>query len=153
SELSPRLVFPASNTDRIVLEAALAANRRDATAHYLLGTHLFSKGLSDAGMVHWAEAKQFAPHLQVVDVAMGDALLKLKGDPQGALASFREGLRNDPDNAEVYVGLDEAMSLTGASAAERAAVLSQYPLADAPDSKMPAELVYQLALTRAEATQ
>ncbi|MGO9085465.1 MAG: DUF5107 domain-containing protein [Candidatus Sulfotelmatobacter sp.] len=153
SELSPRLVFPSSETDRIVLEAALAANRRDATAHYLLGTQLFSKGLSDAGMVHWAEAKQFAPHLQVVDVDMGDALLKLKGDPQGALASFREGLRNDPDNAEVYVGLDEAMSLTGASAAERAAILSQYPLADATDSTMPADLVYQLALTRAEATQ
>ncbi|MGA2856246.1 MAG: DUF5107 domain-containing protein [Candidatus Sulfotelmatobacter sp.] len=153
SELSPRLVFPSSETDRIVLEAALAANRRDATADYLLGTQLFSKGLSDAGMVHWTEAKQFAPHLQVVDVDMGDAQLKLKGDPQGALASFREGMRNDPDNAEVYVGLDEAMSLTGASAAERAAVLSQYPLADAPDSKMPAGLVYQLALTRAEAMQ
>jgi len=153
SELSQRLVFPSSETDRIVLKAALAANRKDATAHYLLGTQLFSKGLSDAGMAHWTETKQFALHLQVVDVDRGDALLKLKGDPQGALASFREGMRNDPDNAEVYVGLDEATSLTGASAAERAAVLSQYPLADAPDSKMPANLVYQLALTRAEAQQ
>jgi Flp pilus assembly protein TadD len=153
SELSPSLVFPSSQTDRVVLEAALAANGSDATAHYLLGTLLFSKGLSDAGMAHWAQAKQFAPHLQEVDVDMGDALLKLKGDPQRALASFREGMRNDPDNAEVYVGLDEAMSLTGASAAERAAVLSQYPSADAPDSKMPADLVYQLALTRAEAMQ
>jgi tetratricopeptide (TPR) repeat protein len=153
SELSPSLVFPSSETDRVVLEAALAANRRDATAHYLLGTLLFSKGLSDAGMAHWAEAKKLAPHLQVVDVDMGDALLKLKGDPQRALTSFREGMRNDPDNAEVYVGLDAAMSLTGASAAERAAILSQYPSADAPDSKMPADLVYQLALTRAEGRQ
>lgn len=153
SELSPSLVFPSSETDRVVLEAALAANGKDATAHYLLGTQLFSKGLIDAGMAHWAEAKQLSQKLQVVDADMGDALLKLKGDPQGALAAYREGLRTDPDNAEVYAGLDAAMSLTGASAADRASALSQYPSADAPGSKMPADLVYQLALTRAEAMQ
>jgi len=153
SELSPSLVFPSSETDRVVLEAALAASGSDPTAHFLLGTQFFSKGLTDAGMAHWSEAKRLAPHLRGVDVDLGDALLKLKGDPQRALASFREGMRNDPDNAEVYVGLDEATSLTGASAAERAARLSQYPSADAPGSKMPADLVYQLALTRAEAMQ
>jgi tetratricopeptide (TPR) repeat protein len=153
SELSPSLVFPSSETDETVLKAALAANDDDATAHYLLGTLLFSKGLTDSGIAHWALAKQFAPHLPIVDVDMGEALLKLKADPQRALASFREALRNDPDNAEVYVGLDEAMSLTGATSQERAVALSQYPAADARSSKMPANLVYQLALTRAEAAQ
>lgn len=153
SELSPALVFPSSDTDKVVLEAALAANGKDATAQYLLGTQLFAKGLIDAGMTHWAEAKQLAPRLPVLDVDMGDALLKLKGDPQRALTAFREGMRNDPENAEVYVGLDATMSLTGASATERAAALSQYPGAAAPRSKMPANLVYQLALTRAEAGQ
>jgi predicted Zn-dependent protease len=153
SELSLDLVFPSSNTDRVVLQAALAANGKDAAAHYLLGTLLYSKGLIDAGMAHWAEAKQLAPHLRVIDVDMGDAQLRVKGDSQGALAAFREGIRNDPENAEVYVGLDEAMSVTGASAAERAAALSQYPSADAAHSKMAADLVYQLALTRAEAAQ
>jgi tetratricopeptide (TPR) repeat protein len=153
SELSTSLVFPSSETDRVVLEAALAANGKDATAHYLLGTQLFSKGQIDAGMAHWAEAKQLSQKLKVVDVDMGDALLKLKDDPQRALVSYREGLRTDPDNAEVYAGLDAAMSLTGASPTDRASALSQYPSADAPDSKMPADLVYQLALTRAEATE
>jgi tetratricopeptide (TPR) repeat protein len=154
SELSTSLVFPSSDTDRVVLEAALAANGNDATAHYLLGTLLFSKGMTDAGMAHWKEAKQLAPHLQVVDVDMGNVLLKVKDNPQGALTAFREGVRNDPENAEVYVGLDEAMSVTGVSAGERAAALSQYPSADAARiRKMPADLVYQLALTRAEAAQ
>jgi predicted Zn-dependent protease len=153
SELSANLGFPSTDADRIVLEAALAANGKDATAHYLLGTLLFSKGLIDEGMSHWAEAKQLAPHLQVIDVDTGNAMLKLKGDPQAAQAAFREAIRNDPENPEGYAGLDEAMSVTGASATERAAVLSRYPSADAPDSKMPANLVYQLALTRAEAGQ
>jgi Flp pilus assembly protein TadD len=153
ANLSPNLVFPSSDTDRIVLQAALAANEKDATAHYLLGTLLFSKGLSDDGMAHWEKTKQLAQHMPVLDVDMGNSLLKLKNDPQHALVSFREGMRNDPDNAAVYIGLDAAMSLTGTSAAERAATLSQYPSADSPSSKMPAGLVYQLALTRAEAKQ
>ncbi len=153
AQLSPNLVFPSSDTDRLVLQAALAANEKDATAHYLLGTLLFSEGLNDDGMAHWAKAKQLAPHMPVVDVDMGNTLLKLKNDPQRALTYFRDGMINDPANAAVYAGLDAAMSLTGTSPAERAAILSQYPSADAPDSKMPANLVYQLALTRAEAKQ
>jgi tetratricopeptide (TPR) repeat protein len=153
SELSTSLVFPNSEADRMVLEAAVKANTSDGTAQYLLGTLLFSKGMNDEGMAHWTQAKHFAPHLPTLDVDMGDALLKLKVDPQQAQTWFRDGLRDDPDNAEVYSGLDESMSLTGASAAEREAILSQYPSADAADSKMPASLTYQLALTRAEAGQ
>ncbi len=153
AELSPSLVFPSSETDRAVLEAALAANEKDATAHYLFGTLLFSKGQIDAGIAHWAQAKQLSPELHVVDADLGDAFLKLKGDPQRALASYRQGLQTDPDNANIYAGLDAAMSLTGVSAADRASALSQYPSADAAASKMPADLTYQLALTRAEAMQ
>ena len=150
---SANLVFPSSDIDSIVLEAAIAANAKDATAHYLLGTLLYSKGEVDAGMAHWTEAKQLDPHLRVVDADMGDALLKVKDDPQAALAAFREGARNDPENAEIYIGLDEAMSVTGVPAAARATALSQYPSADAADSRMPAGLVYQLGVTRAEAGQ
>jgi len=84
---------------------------------------------------------------------MGKASLHLKGDAQRALVSFREGVENDPTNADVYVGLDAAMSLSGVSAKERAAALGHYPSGgdNASPSPMPANLVYQLALTRAEA--
>lgn len=153
STASVSLVFPSSEMDETVLKAALAANMNDPTAHYLLGTLLFSKGLYDAAMHHWTITKQLAPHMQIVDVDLGDALLKVKDDPGGAIRAYRDGVRNDPENAAVYIGLDEAMSVAGAPAAERAAALSQFSNADASDSKMPAELIYQLALTRAEAGQ
>ncbi|MGD0735506.1 MAG: DUF5107 domain-containing protein [Terracidiphilus sp.] len=152
-KLSPNFVFPSTDTDRIVLEAAIAANAKDANAQYLLGTLLFSEGSTDEGMEHWTLAKRLAPQMPVLDADIGDALLKLKHNPLQALAFFQDGMRNDPDNAQVYDGMDQAMSLTGASAAERAAALSQYPSADSQDSKMPANLAYQLALTRAEAGQ
>ncbi len=150
SKLSASYIFPTSETDRIVLEAAVSANAKDATAHFLLGTLLFSKGMTDSGIAQWQIAKQLSPHLPVIDADLGQALLQLKHNSQQAIASFHDGIRNDPDNEALYVGLDEAMSLTGASAAERAEALAAYPAADAAQSRMPADLVYQLALERAE---
>lgn len=151
SKLSTSYIFPASEIDRVVLEAALAAAPNDATAHFLLGTLLFSKGLTDDALAHWSEARRLDPHRPVLDADMGDALLRLKNDPRDALEAFREGLRNDPENPEIYYGLDATMSLLNMPAAERVAALAQYPAADSPQTKMPAGLVYQLALTRAEA--
>ncbi len=152
AQLSPSLVFPSTTTDRTVLEAALAVNSSDATAHYLLGTLLFSKGLYDPAIAHWTEAKRLNPKMPILDADMGKAWLHLKSDSQRALVSFREGTENDPTNSDIYIGLDAAMSLSGVSAKERAAALGRYPSADdASASSMPANLVYQLALTRAEA--
>jgi tetratricopeptide (TPR) repeat protein len=150
--LSSSLVFPSSTIDRTVLEGALAANQSDATAHYLLGTLLFSKGLYDDAITHWTEAKRLNPKMPVLDADLGKAWLHVKDNPQSALVSFREGTVNDPTNSDNYAGLDAAMSLIGVSAKERAAELGSYPAADnSATSTMPANLVYQLALTRAEA--
>ena len=146
-KLSPNFVFPASAMDKVVLNAALAANASDATAHYLMGTLLFSKAEYDLGIEHWNTAKRLASKLPVLDADLGKAWLHLKNDPVQALKYFRDGVANDPANSEIYVGLDEAMTLTGVSAKERAETLGQYPSI----STMPASLVYQLALARAEA--
>ena len=153
--LSPSLVFPSSSMDQVVLNAALEANDRDGIAHYLLGTLLFSKGLYHLGLEHWTAAKRINPKLPVLDADMGKAWLRISGDSEHALKIFREGAENDPTNPDIYVGLDEAMSLLGNSAKQRAEALGRYPssIAGASLSTMPASLVYQLALTRAEAGQ
>ncbi|WP_158786669.1 DUF5107 domain-containing protein [Granulicella sp. L46] len=153
SKLSASLVFPSTETDRLVLEAALTQNPSDATAHYLLGTQLFSKGLFDSGIKHWEQAKAFEPQMPVVDADLGKALLLIKHDAHRAQQAFMNGSTSDPTNADIYVGLDQTMSLNSSPAAERADMLSRYPGADNPQSRMPSNLVYQLALTRAEAGQ
>jgi hypothetical protein len=114
---------------------------------------LFSEGLFDAGIEHWSEARRLSPKMPVVDADLGKAWLFIKHDTRRAQQAFMAGSTTDPGNADVYVGLDQSMSLTSAPASERAAMLARYPLADSPESKMPAALVYQLALTRAEAGQ
>jgi tetratricopeptide (TPR) repeat protein len=151
--LSTSFVFPSSTMDQIVLESAVSSNRNDATVHYLLGTLLFSKGLYDDALAHWTESKQLNPEMPLLDADMGKALLRIKDDPQSALESFREGIKSDPTNPDIYAGLDTAMSLRGFSAKERATELGRYPSADNAAAAMPANLVYQLALTRAEGGQ
>jgi tetratricopeptide (TPR) repeat protein len=146
-KLSTSLVFPSSATDEVVLNSALAANADDATAHYLLGTLLFSKAEYDQSIEHWDKAKELAPKLPVIDADLGKAWLHLKSDPVRALKYFRDGVADDSLNPEIYIGLDEAMTLTGVSAKERAEALGKYPSIET----MPANLVYQLALARAEA--
>ena len=106
-----------------MLESAVTANRNDPTAHYLLGTLLFSKGLHDEAIAHWAEAKRLNPKMPVLDAEMGKAWLFVKDDPKNALVSFREGTIDDPTNSDNYAGLDAAMSLTSVSARDRAAEL------------------------------
>jgi Flp pilus assembly protein TadD len=153
SARSAALVFPSTETDALVLSAALEANKEDATAQYLFGTLLYSEGLYDAGIAHWKEAKRLSPHMPVVDADLGKAYLLLKHETAEARQSFVDGTLNDSENADVYAGLDQAASLSDTSATERAGLLSRYPMADSAQSKMPADLVYQLALTRAEAGQ
>jgi tetratricopeptide (TPR) repeat protein len=85
----------------------------------------------------------------VLDADLGKAWLHLKDDPQQALGFFRDGIANDPSNSEIYIGLDEAMSLTGVAAKERAETLGRYRSI----ATMPANLVYQLALAHAEAEE
>ncbi len=62
----------------------------------LLGTLLFSKGLYDAGMKQWAEAKRLAPHMPILDADIGNASLQLNDDVPHALIRFRIRLRERP---------------------------------------------------------
>jgi hypothetical protein len=78
---------------------------------------------------------------------MGYTVLHSGGSPQQAVELFLEGVSVDAMNAGLYFGLDEAMTRDGRPAGERADALLKYP---DPES-MPAELVYKLIRTLAEA--
>ena len=145
SQLSPTYVFPSSGEELAVLEAASGSNPQDSTAHYLLGTLYFSRGLVDRALAEWSAAGKQGVRMLVLDASRGRALLEVKDDPQGAIAAFRDGLVNDPHNVAVYYGLDQALSILGRPAEERVEVLEKYP-----DAAMPSDLVYELILNLAE---
>ncbi len=147
SKLSTAYVFPSRATELAVLKSALHANPNDATAHYLLGTLYFSRGITDEALSEWALARKVNPKIPVLDASMGRALLHVKNDPQQALEIFQEGMTVDPANVELYTGIDQALSILDRPAQERVAALKRYP----DQAKMPSALTYELILNLAEA--
>jgi len=146
SKFSTAYVFPSRAEDVEVLSAASRASPQDAIAHYLLGTFYFSRGLTDQALDYWAQARKINPQIPVLHASMGRDLLHVKSDPEQALAVFQEGLRTDPANVELYIGLDQALSILGRPARERVAALESYP----DRANMPSHLVYELILNLTE---
>ena len=67
--------------------------------------------------------------MPILDADIGKAWLHLKDDATArACRLSAKVLENDPTNADIYVGLDAAMSLNGVSAKERATALGRYPI-------------------------
>jgi len=146
SRLSTAYVFPRTAEELFVLQAALRANPNDATAHYLLGTLYFSRGVTDPALKEWSIARRINSKIPVLDASLGLALLHEKHDAERALSTFRDGISNDPTNETNYLGADQALSLLAKPASDRVQILETYPdLAKAPSS-----LVFELILNLAE---
>jgi len=147
SQLSTSYVFPSTAEELSVLSAALRANPDDASAHYLLGTQYFSRGLTESAFTEWSRARESNRNIPVLNASLGLALLHEKHDPERAISAFRDGLRSDPANVTIYLGADQALSLLARPAGERTEVLEKYPdLANAPSS-----LIFELILNLSEA--
>jgi len=147
SRLSTLYVFPNTVEDQQALKAAIKANQSDATAHYLLGTWYFARGMVDPALSEWQKATTLNPKIPALEASIGLALLHNKREFANALSAFAGGIRNDPSNVVNYSGAVVAMTLLGTPAADRAGILERYPDL----SRMPGVLVYELALNRAEA--
>ncbi len=145
-KLPTNYVFPSSAIDREVLRTALRVNSEDATAHYLLGTLYFSKGLTESALSEWEQARRINPQIPVLHASLGRALLHTKDDPEQALIAFQEGLRSDPQNVELYTGMDQALSILHRPPKDHVQALERYP----DRANMPTELVYELILNLAE---
>jgi Tfp pilus assembly protein PilF len=147
AKLSTAYIFPSTAEELTVLRAALHAHPSDTTAHYLLGTFYFSRGLTDAALDEWSKAREVGHEPPVLDASMGTALLQIKNEPERALSAFRDGLRSDPANIAIYLGIDQALSLLNRPARERVEALEKYPQMDA----APPALIFELILNLAEA--
>lgn len=147
AHLATSYVFPSRAEDLAVLRSAARLNAQDATAHYLLGTLYFSRGLTKEALSEWGQARTLNPKIPVLHASLGRALLHEENDPEKALGVFQEGLRFDPANIELYTGMDQALSILRRSPQERVAALERYP----DQAHIPSSLVYELILNLVEA--
>jgi len=147
SRLSTLYVFPSTVDDQQALKAAIKANQSDATAHYLLGTWYFARGVVDPALSEWQQATNLNPTIPSLGASIGLALLHNKREFSDALSAFEAGIKNDPSNVVNYSGAVSAMTLLGRPASDRARVFERYPDLN----RTPGALVYELALNRGEA--
>ena len=147
SKQSAQFVFPSGAETFAVLKTVLQKNQGDATAHFMLGSLLLNTGRVDDAIAQWKQAEQLNPKIPVLHASLGRTLLTLKHQPKAALDAFRAGVAADPDNVELYYGMNQALSDLKSPASERVAAIEKYP----DPAHMPTPLVYTLARTYAEA--
>jgi tetratricopeptide (TPR) repeat protein len=122
SRMPTTYVFPHRPMSITVLKDAVAVNPQDATAHFLLGSLYLSGGMIEPAMKAWERARVLNPAIPTLHRNMGYTLLAT-GDVDKAIGVFREGMTHDAANVGIYSGLDQALTLAGRPAAERADAL------------------------------
>ena len=140
-------IFPNRPATLSVLRAALQRDPTDATAGFLLGSLYLSGGRVEPALEAWTAARRQNPRIPGLHRNLGLTYLIALERPDQALEIFREGLDVDPQNIGLYVGIDQALSLTDGTATERAAALARYP----DRANMPAAVTFKLAVALAEA--
>jgi tetratricopeptide (TPR) repeat protein len=146
SKMSTRYVFPDRTTDLAVLNDAVRRDPSDATAYFLLGEIYYGGGMTKPALANWENARKLNPRIPVLHRNLGRALFVLQQD-QPAIDVFREGLKFDPANVELYTGLTQTLAILDRPAEERVRVLESYP----DRATMPSPLALDLALSYAEA--
>jgi tetratricopeptide (TPR) repeat protein len=102
--------------------------------------------MQDAAMKEWNDARALDPAIPALLRNMGYTALYSKQPPERAIELFTEGTKFDPQNAENYLGLEQALREAGRPPEERAAALRKFP-----GSNPPATLIFRLARDLADA--
>ena len=145
AKMSTRWVFPYGPTTLRVMRKAVETNPNDAIARFLLGSLYQAGGQVDRALAEWEAARKLDRNIPVLHRNLALTYLTLKSSPERAVEMYREGMQADATNLEVYTGINQALSLLGRPASERAAALERYP----DKAGMPANLVYALEIGRA----
>lgn len=140
-------VFPSRTESFAVLHRALEINPKDATAHFLLGSLYLSGAMTGPALEEWETARRIKPSIPTLHRNMGYAVLQSSESPDRAIELFREGMKYDPDNVDLYLGLEEAMDRAGQSPVERVRALQTFPRLQS----APAVLVFRLVQLLGEA--
>jgi tetratricopeptide (TPR) repeat protein len=143
SKMSTHYVFPQRAWTLPVLAKAIEIDPADATAHFLLG----SLYLTGAATAPWRSGSGACQSIPTLHRNVGMTVLFALDDPLRAAAILSEGVKADPLNPDVYLALDQALSLLQRPAEERLRALDQYPDA----AGLPPALAFERALGLVEA--
>jgi tetratricopeptide (TPR) repeat protein len=102
----------------VVLRDVIKADPRNPYAYYFLGNALFETGQREAARDAYRAAITLAPDYLGARVGLSQ-VLRLLGDPKGALAQAKEALRRFPNDADAMYAAGLANAALGNRAAAR----------------------------------
>jgi tetratricopeptide (TPR) repeat protein len=110
----------------LALEAAVAANPKDAHAHHLLGNVLYGLGRRDDGLAQWKQAVVLDERLALSWRNIAYAERQLHNDDRAAAEAYRKAFTIDPTDARVLLELDQTAERLRVPAAERRGLLDAH---------------------------
>ena len=108
------------------LEAAAAADPKDAHARHLLGNVLYGLGRRDDGLAQWKQAVALDEKLALSWRNIAWAERQLHQDDRAAAEAYRKAFAIDPSDARVLLELDQTAERLRVPAAERRALLDAH---------------------------
>jgi tetratricopeptide (TPR) repeat protein len=110
----------------VALEAAAAADPKDAHARHLLGNVLYGLGRREDGLPRWKEAVALDDRLALSWRNIAWAERQLHQDDRAASEAYRKAFAIDPSDARVLLELDQTAERLRVPAAERRALLDAH---------------------------
>ena len=118
--------FPARLEDALVLQSALAANPRDATAHTCLGHLLYDRRRHREAIAHWQQAVRLAPRNAVAWRCLGLGAFNILRQPDRARRAYERAVRCAPTDARLLYERDQLWKRLGVAPAKRLRELERH---------------------------
>jgi tetratricopeptide (TPR) repeat protein len=124
--LSADYCFPARLEEIAILEAAMAANPRDARAPYYLGNLLYDRRRHAEAIRLWERAAKLDPKFPTTWRNLGIGYFNISKNPAKARAAYDRAFRSAPADARLLFELDQLRKRLGDAPAERLRLLAKH---------------------------
>jgi tetratricopeptide (TPR) repeat protein len=115
AQASPDYCFPSRLEELLVLQFAIAANPRDARAHYYLGNLLYDRRRHREAIEHWERSAALDPTFSVVWRNLGIGYFNILRNAEKAREAFENARAANPADARVLYEEDQLAKRTGAA--------------------------------------
>jgi tetratricopeptide (TPR) repeat protein len=119
--------FPARLEEIALLEAAMAANPRDARAPYYLGNLLYDRRRHVEAIRLWERAAKLNPAFPTTWRNLGIGYFNIAKNPAKARAAYERACRCAPNDARLLFERDQLWKRLGEAPAKRLRLLEKHP--------------------------
>ncbi|MEA3188808.1 MAG: hypothetical protein QOD99_2638, partial [Chthoniobacter sp.] len=113
SKASPDYCFPARLEEIAILQAAIAANPKDARAHYYLGNLFYDRGRREEAIKLWEKAAKLDAKFPTVWRNLGIAYFNVAQNFPKARAAYENAWKSNPQDARLFYERDQLWKRLG----------------------------------------